>query len=191
MYYPKSHITPNLYSNGELSIKDSNSSYTGYYFKTLDGKAFSGRFPGDGVNQELTTSFDSGYSNTESFEANRIEDTRYYPANSDYSSLNNVVVREGLTDVPTPFYPQPSEQDYSRGEFTRYFAKKTNENIYTEVSGLFQNSLYIGIKLPWLIAGDKDEVYNTNKNIVELREQENQIKGLGHFLRFNYLKFYK
>ena len=40
MYYPKSHITPNLYSNGELSIKNSNTPYTGYYFKTLDGKQF-------------------------------------------------------------------------------------------------------------------------------------------------------
>ena len=53
IYYPKSHITPSLYSNGELAFKETNTPYTGYYFSTLDNKNFTGRFPGDGNNQEL------------------------------------------------------------------------------------------------------------------------------------------
>lgn len=187
MYYPKSHITSNLYSNGDLNRLDSGKPYTGYYFTTIDNRAFTGRFPEDGPNDELLFSFSTPG------EVEFDEVINYKISSLDtftYTTLNNIPVTE-TTLSPTPFYPQPSEQDYSRGEFTRYFAKKTNENIYTEVSGLFQNSLYIGIKLPWLITGDEDKVYNTNKNIVELREQENQIEGLGYFLRFNYLKFYK
>jgi hypothetical protein len=191
MYYPKSHITPNLYSNGELSIKNSNTPYTGHYFKTLDGKQFTGRFPGDGKNQELNPYTNTGFSNVESFEANTEEDTRFYPANIDYTLLKNVKLNQGLSTSPTPFYPQPREQDYQLGEFTRYFSKKTNENKYTETSGLFQNSLYIGIQLPWLITGDRDEVIRVNQNIVKLREQQLNISGLGEYLKFNYIKFYR
>jgi len=191
MYYPKSHITPNLYSNGELSIKNSNTPYTGHYFKTLDGKQFTGRFPGDGKNQELNLYTNTGFSTTEEFEANTPEDTRFYPVNIDYTLLKNVKLNQGLSTPPTPFYPQPSEQDYQLGEFTRYFSKKTNENKYTETSGLFENSLYIGIQLPWLITGDRDEVIRVNQNIVKLREQQLNISGLGEYLKFNYIKFYK
>jgi len=191
MYYPKSHITPNLYSNGELSIKDSNTSYTGHYFKTIDGKQFTGRFPGDGDNLELTPFENTGFTTPESFEANTPEDTRFYPVNSDYSRLKNTRIRKNLTLSPTPFYPQPSTQDYELGEFTRYFSKKANENKYTETSGLFKNSLYIGFQMPWLIAGDKNEVARVNENMVRLKEQELGIEGFGFYLKYNYLKFYK
>ena len=191
MYYPKSHITPNLYSNGELSIKNSNTSYTGYYFKTVDGKQFTGRFPGDGDNLELNLYTNTGFSDAESFESNTEEDTRFYPINSEYSRLNNTKIRKNLTTPPTPFYPQPSEQDYKLGEFTRYFAKKTNENQYTETSVFFENSLYIGIQLPWLITGSKNEVAQINQNIVRLREQELGISGFGDYLKHNYIKFYR
>jgi hypothetical protein len=48
MYYPKSQIKPNLYTNGEeYVIESTNSSYIGYYYLTSTGKAFTGRNPDD------------------------------------------------------------------------------------------------------------------------------------------------
>jgi hypothetical protein len=189
MYYPKSHITPNQYSNGELTIKGSNKPYIGYYFTTIDNQSFSGRYPEDGENLPLTlfTSFSS-----EAFQDEVFEDTRFSTQDSKtYSQLNGITPSNNLLSKPTPFYPQPSTQDYKLGEFTRYFSKKTNENKYIETSGLFQNSLYIGFKLPWLIAGDRNEVARVNENMVKLKEQELEIEGFGFYLKYNYLKFYK
>lgn len=43
MYYPKSQIKPNQYTNtGEFLIASSNTEYIGYYYSTSDGKFYSG-----------------------------------------------------------------------------------------------------------------------------------------------------
>lgn len=191
MYYPKSHITPNLYSNGELAYKNSNVSYIGYYFSTLDNKTFTGKYPGDGDNLELTPIQDQPYSSAEEVEGHTPEDFRFYPQNAAYSKLNKVSYGKGLSQSPTPFYPQLTEQDYQLGEFTRYFSKKSNEEIYYETSDLFKNSLYIGFSLPWVVSGEKLQVQKVNENIVKLKEQQYSISGLGAFLNYNYLQFYK
>ena len=53
MYYPQSQITPNLYSNGELSYKSNGNAYIGYYFKTSKDQYFTGKSPQDTPNEEL------------------------------------------------------------------------------------------------------------------------------------------
>jgi hypothetical protein len=54
MYYPKSQITPNLYTNGEEFIyADTKEAYNGYYFKVSTGKYFTGRNQDDKPNLEL------------------------------------------------------------------------------------------------------------------------------------------
>ena len=187
MYYPKSHITPNLYSNGDLTIKSSLTSYFGYYFSTLDGKAFTGRYIGDGENIELTLpSITIGDPSTE-FVDNRFSTS---DANT-YSKLAGVSINSSLPQLPTPFYPIPTLEDYKTGEFTRYFSKKSNENIYTETSAIFENEYYIGFSLPWSITGNKQKVAQTNKNIIRLKEKEYSINGLGAYLKFNYIQYYK
>ena len=188
MYYPKSHITTDLYSNGEFVFKGSTQIYTGYYFSTIDGTYFTGRFPNDGNNLELTNlspAFD-----IHSYEEFEYPDYRFVGKNYNYSILNKVT-GDSPNLKPTPFYPNPSTQDYKLGEFTRYFSKKTNENKYVETSGLVKNSLYIGFSIPWLISGDKEEVARVNKNMVILKEERLRITGFGDFLKHNYLKFYK
>jgi hypothetical protein len=191
IYYPKSHITPNLYSNGNLSFKDTQNPYTGYYFAAVDGKNFTGRFPGDGNNLELIPTLEQSYPSVEEVEGHTPEDPRFYPKNATYSRINNVKYGVGIKNPPIPFYPQPTTQDYELGEFTRYFTKKINNEIYYETSDLYKNSLYISFSLPWSIRGGKEDVYHTNKNIVELKQQQNNVSGLGDFLKHNYLKFYK
>ena len=54
MYYPKSQITPNLYTNGgEFVYADTKEAYSGYYFKISTGKYFTGRNQDDRPNEEL------------------------------------------------------------------------------------------------------------------------------------------
>ena len=192
VYYPKSHITSNLYSNGELAYKDTLAPYTGQYFSTFDNKFFTGNYPGDGSNLELVNLNSTPSSPTpETFEDNNPEDPRFYPENQDYSTLKKVQYNQGISQTPVSFYPTPSIQDYEMGEFTRYFSKKANEEVYYETSGLFKNNLYIGFSLPWKLTGDKDVVFEVNKGIVELKQQQFKALGLGAFLKFNYIQYYK
>lgn len=190
MYFPKSHITPNLYSNGELSLIGSNTTYIGYYFTVLNGKAYTGRYPNDGENLELTTpnSFNGEIENIE--EGDSFYDYRFTTPNNVYSELNKTP-QKSTNLKPNPFYPSPTQQDYELGEFTRYFCKKVNEEIYYETRKTFKNVLYIGFSIPWSIIGDKDTTFKLNKNIVNLKEQQLNISGLGAFLKFNYLQFHK
>jgi len=186
MYLPKSKYTGNLYSNGTLGYATSLSPYFGYYFKTTDNQFFTGNYPGDGPNLPLQE-----ISFKEEDEADLDTPSplnEYIIINSDpyYQSTSTLV------EIPFPYYASPTTQDYQIGEFQRYFAKKVNENLYFETRFRFTtNSLYIGIQVPWLLTGDKDKVYQTNENMVMLREQQLQISGLGAYLNFNYLKFYK
>ena len=189
MYYPKSHITPNLYSEGNLSIKGSKKPYYGYYFSTIDGKAFTGRFIGDGTNTELTL---YNTNSAESIIDEAFEDKRFNTTDTSiYSSLKKITPEKPLPSSPNPYYPSPTRQQYQAGEFRRYFAKKSNEEIYYETSALFENEYYIGFSIPWKLTGDLQNVYLVNKRVVELKEKNLSIRGLGGFLKYNYIKFYK
>ena len=54
MYFPKSQIQTNLYSNGELTVKATKKIYTGYYWSTSNGTCYAGRTPSsNGVRIEL------------------------------------------------------------------------------------------------------------------------------------------
>jgi len=189
MYYPKSHITPNLYSEGNLTLKGSTKPYYGYYFSTIDGKAFTGRFVGDGDNLELVL-----YNNSSGEgEMDQVfVDERFNSKDAvTYSTLQGIKPSSKLPTSPTPYYPAPTRQQYQAGEFRRYFSKKSNEEIYYETSALFENEYYIGFSIPWKLTGDLQNVYLVNKRVVELKEKNLSIRGLGGFLKYNYIKFYK
>ena len=182
MYLPKSKYVGDLYSNGTLY--QGNTPYFGYYFKTRNALYFTGKYPGDGPNFPLT---DVG-SLTEEVYNVEYSPSEYYIVNNDINYQNTAT----FISTPQQAFRSPTESDYKVGEYIRYFAKKTNENIYYETQTQFaSNSLYIGFTVPWLLTGDKETVYNINKRMVLLKEQQLQISGLGFFLKDNYLKFYK
>ena len=53
-YFPKSQIKPNLYTNGdEFSISITKQPYKGFYYEISSGQKFTGKTPGDGLNQLL------------------------------------------------------------------------------------------------------------------------------------------
>lgn len=102
----------------------------------------------------------------------------------------------------TPYNLKPDSEDYQVGEIIRYFAKKLNELYYLEISKetfeelraqdeKYHWQLYLTFSIPWQIVGSKDQVEQTNFNIVTFTERKKKIQGLQQFLDNNYLKFYK
>ena len=200
MYYPKSQIQTGFYSNGTLAESSTKKPYIGPYFNTSDGKSFTGKEPNDGPNLELiqppnptikrkpTPSFDEG-------DELGNEDPRFLPWNSRYSNIIGAS-RNETPYAPVSYFPILTQDDKENGEFTRYFAKKSNQNLYTEISSTNYSSsigsaLYLNFQLQWVISGEKENVRQINAKQIGFTEKNLQINGLGGFLRFNYLQFYQ
>lgn len=196
MYYPKSQITTNLYSNGELVYKDTNQQYIGYYFKTSTNQYFTGKTPQDAPNVELIIGKEnSNSSNT--INSERLETVD----NVTYSKLSNNT-KDFKSQIPEYYATLPTEQDYQIGESRRYFCKKSNELIYIEISKETYDKIinkddsvlwimYVPFDIPWQIKGNKESVYNTNKNIVSLISFRLKLTMFDQYLKEDYLKYYK
>jgi hypothetical protein len=207
MYYPKSQIVTNLYTNGqEYVIKSTSENYIGNYWKTSDGKFFTGKTPEDKNIQELivaTSAISLQYSNLTS-EAFELKTTSVYLNNSDiitgeYNRLNDTLLNVNL--LPTSYNPQPTQDDYALGEFTRYFCKKTNELRYIEINkdtyekltgqdSTYLWQLYTPFKYQWIISGDKETVYKTNEQVTRYMTTKFKFPAFNKFLKENYLKFW-
>lgn len=198
MYYPLSQITPNLNTNGgEYAYLSTKQPYVGYYFKTSKGKYFTGKTPQDTPNEELIlfspeiilsqdTSISSYYNQ------DVVSPVRYL----------NLTKASLPSSLPTFSPTLPTQQDYANGEMRRYFCKKTNEIIYLEVSKdtydklIKQDStilwqLYLPFNLPWQLTGNKEQVFITNKNIVELTSVKQKLSMLAEYLKMDFTKYYK
>lgn len=193
-YYPKSQIQVDLYTKGkQLRTVSSKKEYIGYYWRTSKGEYFSGRNPYDGspVSLELIPKTLASTFNT----------VVYNKGNDVYNTLKKVDITKTLL-IPSYVKPSPTLNDYNIGSFTRYFAKKNNENSYIETSKEIFSKLkqknanydynsYLIFSLSWKLTGKQDIVLTTNRNIVLLTEQNQKINGLGIYLKNNYLEFYK
>jgi hypothetical protein len=217
MYIPKNRLITNLYTRGnELVYKDDKALYTGYYYKTYDGKYFTGKTPNEKPNDELELTT----LNAKTFEAleNKSQiafiDTPVVPSDNkaelvnsiliiDYSKLKGIDLNNptGLI-VPSQYYPQPIQSNYDLGSFVRYFIVKINESKFLEINQNTYDAIktqnkewsweaYTPFLIQWTLVGGKQQVYNTNKNIVLLAEQRLGKKGLGRFLKEDYNQFYK
>ena len=193
MYFPKSQITTNLYTNGgEYVYVSTNEEYTGYYFQTSDGRYFTGRNTNDPPNQEIQIQETSKLRDAEEGEIGSYNlSTSLYLVPEVYATAKSLNPNSTPPLPPTQVINLPTKENYKWGEFQRYFSKKVNENIYTETRAIFQNELYIGFSIPWSIRGNIDEVAKVNQRIVALKEAELGILGLGLYLKNNYIQFYK
>ena len=211
MYVPKNRIITNQYSNdSSLVVKSTGEFYKGFYYKTFDGKYFTGKTPNDPPNVELEVvqPLDENISQTLPQNEIAYSDLPIDPPgyNEDtvvkYANINNINLNNPNPKfIPIQFYPTPTEDDYKLGVFTRYFCVKINENRYLELSKDVYDKLvnknsnylwepYTPFKLQWTIAGELDYVVNTNRNIILLTEKRLKRKGLDIFLRRNYGKFW-
>jgi hypothetical protein len=151
MYYPSSQIKTNLYTNGgEYVTKISNKNYIGYYYETSEGKKYAGKTPTslgqiELIPPPLVSSEDitydpqyvrvAGWENDPDPEIDATVDPLLVNSLSMYNYSNLPKSLENQSRLlPTPYYSQPTEEEKKIGEYQRYFAKKTNELIYIEIS---------------------------------------------------------
>jgi len=204
MYYPLSQIKTNLYTNGgEYAILSSGKNYNGYYFKISTGKYYTGKTPQDLPNEELVPIISPSSLSLFNEAPTKIQ------LNVDVEEVKNVsyidLSRTNLNQVSyLPYYsPQlPTQQDYQNGVFRRYFCKKTNEIIYTEIdldqykNLISKNSqilwqLYEPFNISWQLTGDKQQTAQVNKNIVELTSFRLKLPNFNLYLKEDYIKYYQ
>jgi hypothetical protein len=199
MYYPKSQIVTNKYTNGqEFVLISNNQEYIGYYWETSDSKFYTGKTPND-INvvelKKFTTTDPLLLSNQNVVSYNNIL------SNDTYNILKQVDNKKVLL-TPIYYQSQPTQQDYQIGEFRRYFVKKINEILYIEVSkDTFENIInrnpqwlyqyYTAFNIPWTISGDESTIAQTNKRIVGITMQRLDLPKFNLYLRDDYTKFYK
>jgi hypothetical protein len=208
MYIPKNRIITDLKTNqGEFVYKSTNTSYNGFYWKSYDGKYFTGKNPNDFPSVEIipqitpNTPIDIPILAQTPLYTNIISDNSEIDLISEYIPLKNIDILT-VKLLPSQYYPTPTQDDYNLGAFSRYFVVKSNENIYLEVNKDTYDSinnqspdwaweLYVPFTILWTLTGERDNVFITNRNITQLTEQRLKRRGLQEFLKQNYLKFYK
>ena len=191
MYFPKSQITPDQYTNGgEFILTSTNQNYIGYYYKVTNGEIYTGKTPEDGDNILLKVAFVAPPIETE---------TSLQPIKTYQSIYYKQLTPEKY--LPYSSLPSISPTDIEAGKFIRYFAKKTNElkyleinqKTYTEISTKSQSiawEIYDSAQIEWLIAGPQELVYNKNYKSVQTIEQTQKWYGFSTFLKEDYLKYY-
>lgn len=204
MYYPKSQIQTNLYSNADLTVVSTGQPYTGDYWSTSDGKFFAGKTPDSPrSNIELVKSSNKAVAFPQAEPSTENDqETSYIDSNVNtlrYTRLNNIDVST-YPSIPKFIPAKPTKQDYQSGEFTRYFCKKINESLFIEISKTdfiklvdkdrsLLYKLYTPFTLNWAISGQPEKVARENQNAVEYKENIENFYGLGMYLKHNYTQF--
>lgn len=193
MYYPKSQIKTNLFTNGgEYILSTTREDYKGYYYETSNGEKYTGKNPQDTPSILLTQ--------PQSLLQNAFTTEPESPLEI------FTIIPSPTTTLPTRSIPQynpttPTQQDKDLGVFSRYFCKKNNELIYLEINkqtyDQLQNKdpkiawdLYTPQTVLWQIKGEKEQTYLVNKNMILLLEQRQQWYGFSKYLKEDFLKYY-
>jgi hypothetical protein len=197
MYYPLSQITTNLSTTKEeLLVLNTGLPYKGKYYTTSDGKFFSGASPQDGDNLILIEN--PIFSTT-----NPTEPQPTLPLNSTpLSYKRSISFSISNANSPISQVVFPTDEEYTTGEFTRYFLKKINQNTYLETNQFTFNNftnqnltaqyeLYTPTSLSWNLTGDPINTYKTNKNIVLLSVKNLKWPGFELWFKSRYVKYYQ
>lgn len=206
-YFPSSRIKPNLYTRGEEFLLPTGESYKGRYYLTYKNEAYTGINPVVGTNILLIRK----QSNNPNVAARALA--------SKGSAIVNIGSVDKYTPIDTsdqlltelvPYNPFPISSDYSRGYFTRYFAKTvTGPGYVLEISpddyAKIQNGQvadnvlgYQTISMIWQLTGPlndtrisqyqiKGGVFTTNKRVTEARAVG--FVGLLNYIGGDYTKF--
>jgi len=225
MYIPKNKIITNLYTNGlEINspgdqqcfyIVDTGVIYEGYYWKDYKGKYYTGKTPNDKPTQELQLKpSDELLIDSSPSQEYTLSNSNSYPPTIDsnestiwdpllpleYQPLFQPSGPIPILNLPTQYYPSPTQEDYKLGSFRRYFCVKSNESIFFEIDSKTYDALstqdqkwrwdlYNPFYLEWVLTGDQNDVRTSNFNTTKIINVE--VKGFQKFLKFNYLKFYQ
>lgn len=205
MYFPKSKIITNQYTNGgELFYKNSGLPYTGYYFILASGEVFSGKTPTDGQPLELvyTTNHNEKISQEpDVFPASPTSVFKIYGFGTSKLPYDNIrrqkQIQPPLVSLIEPIYTLPTP---SYPSFTRYFVKRVNNSIFIEIDKEQYNAFeqkdnsynwpsYIPFFLPWTTGGAaRSDIEQTNRKVVFLTETKQKLYGLSQYIT-NYTQF--
>jgi hypothetical protein len=213
-YYPPSKIIENQSTTGN-DYTLNGTPYTGKYYVTFDGTAYTGANPIIGKNELLEPA--TRYRNAPILDSNRLPTAlvnTIAAATPNNKNLNtrpeNPPTAISYTGGPTPYYPYPIPEDYDKGYIIRYFAKRRNSQGYIiEISELEYNSIQNGTapydismymvgSIFWKLTGPLNFVrlsqYNTRAGIIDTNKRlvENLDKtmlGMVEFIDGEYDKY--
>lgn len=149
MYYPKSQVKINLYTNGgELVNATTLQDYVGYYYETSNGEKFIGKSPRGNsqvllIPPPLETSEEVKYTNkfikTISWSGDADPVTEFDDDLMDSLTVSKylIVNSKGIPPVrkiPTLIKGYYTLEDKKKGSYLRYFTKRLNNSIYYEIS---------------------------------------------------------
>jgi len=197
MYYPKSQIKTNLYTEDEKYIRsDNNQPYKGYYYQTSKGENYTGKTPEDGPNILLI----SRPLIEETGPLFSTPNNNIIIGSNKYLTIKNIN-SDQTKNIPQTTFPTPQPQDYINESFVRYFTKKRNEKKYLEIDKetydkLFSQDptylfeLYKPLKLNWQISGDKAKAYQTNETQTALLARRERLEGFIEYFKGNFNQLY-
>lgn len=199
MYYPKSQIIENLFTNGkEYKIQSTNKEYKGYYFQVSNNQKFTGKNPDNKPNNLLVEiSEKSNYGDT-------VTPTKsaYWSPSYKFLQKQRGNILSTAPQPPTQTVPQPTQQDYSNGLFNRYFLYhtsnkstiETNLTTYTQYKSKspgVQIDIFTPVQITWSLIGNEKEVSKSNYNSVRLTEQNQQLYGFSNYFNKKYNQYYQ
>jgi len=205
MYYPKSQIKTDLYTNGgEFVTSNDGAVYQGYYFSTSDGSYFTGRNPNDKPNFFLTLAPNPSLNplSRTNVLSSGVDSYYNYPMGYSLALSSDITDTSIPPSLPTQTIVLPTEEEYKITEYQRYFVKKSNEILYIEISQEeyrkyvdqdinVSYQLYIPFTLPWVIAGNRSDVYNVNKKTVERISSNLILPGFPSYFKNRYDQYFK
>ena len=205
MYFPKSKIITDQYTNGgELFYKGNGLPYQGYYYILASGQVFSGKSPTDGQPLELVYSTnynDKSANEPDTFQTSPTSVFKLYDFGTSKLPYDNIRKQKQIEYPPTsliePVYTLPTPAYPS---FRRYFVKRVNNVSFIEIDQMQYNDLaskdnsynwpsYIPFFLPWTTGGAaRSDIEQTNRSIVLLTESKQKVYGLSQYIT-NYTQF--
>ena len=200
MYYPKALITTDLYTNGGEYIDASGKPYTGYYWQTYDGKNITGKNPQDKTGGRALTKITGTQIPKQDIAGASTLTVQYNTTSFEYQDLTTRF--ENLVYVPYPVITPPTNSNYEVGSFTRYFCKRNNGEMYMEIDQNQFNKLskraddilwqlYTPFSMFWKLTGDREQVFQTNKNLTQQVITTKKYYRFADFLKNQYLLYYK
>tara|TARA_Y100000593_G_C4314038_1_gene339902 strand:+ start:2977 stop:3972 length:996 start_codon:yes stop_codon:yes gene_type:complete len=167
MYIPKSKLTI-LYTEGnEFIIKSTQKGYAGPYIKTSNGKLYAGTNPSN-----LQTLLERALQTNENM-GQSMNSVKYsILKKQQHNDLKNNLAVPGSKNIPT-------DKDYNRGHFLRYFLVRANGDFYKEVKlktfndyvskTIVDENLYTVDKIKWAL---KEDVIETNRTTLRIAERK-------------------
>lgn len=209
-YYPLSRVKANLKTSGRDYLLNGKP-YSGAYYLTYRGEAFTGVNPAQGPNEPLEpiTAKVLRRSPYTYNGALKIPERKPTKRSKPEDQIRDVLPAQQQLKQVVSYYPIVLESDYTRGHFKRYFAKKVNtagnileispedwDLITYDTDKTYED--YEVLEMFWQLTGPQKDtrvsqyqviggVYDTNKRITE--NSAKNFNGIVEFIGGDYTKF--